>query len=82
MLEAEEYDYLIEFMLLRNLKWKFKDGLRIPTRAEVRLLVDECIETVQESDESISIEIGGLLIKRSNDYIDVYVHVGAIKDYE
>lgn len=79
MLSKNELNYLSEFFLLRNIKWKFNGEQRIPSRDELEMLLADCIELVQESDESVSIEIGSLLIKRTDNHIDVYVHVGAVE---
>jgi hypothetical protein len=83
MLDEESLNHVVEYFLLRNIKWKFKEGpTRIPTRAELKILLDDCIQTVQESEVSISVEIGSVLVKRTDDHIDIYVHAGELRDYE
>lgn len=77
-LNKEDLDFLIEFFLLRNIKWKISGELRRPTRAEVEIALDDMIRVVQESDESILVEIGSLLVKRSDKHIDIYVHAGEL----
>lgn len=77
-MNSEDLDFLIEFFLLRNIKWRINEELRRPTRAEVETALDDMVRVVQESDESILIEIGSLLVKRSDQHIDVYVHAGAL----
>lgn len=77
-LNSEDLDFLIEFFLLRNIKWKIGGEVRRPTRAEVETALDDMIRVVQESDQSILIEIGSLLVKRSDNHIDIYVHAGEI----
>lgn len=60
--------------------WKrFGDSARIPSYEEVKSVVDSMIELVRDSPESISVESGGILVKRTDDYIDVYVHAGGFK---
>ena len=78
VLNKEDLDFLIEFFLLRNIKWRIGGELRRPTRAEVETALDDMVQTVQESDQSILVEIGSLLVKRSGDHIDIYVHAGEI----
>lgn len=77
-LNKEDLDFLIEFLLLRNIKWKIDGELRRPTRAEVETALDDMVQVVRESDESILIEIGSLLVKRSDQHIDIYVHAGEL----
>lgn len=77
-MNKEDLDFLIEFFLLRDIKWKIDGVLRRPTRAEVETALDDMVQVVQESDESILIEIGSLLVKRSDKHIDIYVHAGAL----
>lgn len=76
MLSDEDFNHLAEYILLRNIQWRIDNKKRLPTRAELKVVLDDCIRTVRESPESISVEIGGLLVKRTDDHIDVYVHVG------
>jgi hypothetical protein len=78
VVDKEDLDFLIEFFLLRNIKWKINGELRRPSRTEVEIALDDMIRVVQESDESILVEIGSLLVKRSDQHIDIYVHAGAL----
>jgi hypothetical protein len=79
MLLTEDLDHLYEFFLLRGIHWKVRGEYRIPTRAEIELLVSDCVDTVRGESGSISIEIGSLLVKRTDAKIDIYVHVGAME---
>lgn len=80
MLSNENFNHLVEFFLLRNIKLKFNGELRAPTRDEIKLIIEDCVDLINEADESISIEIGHLLIKRTDDHIDVYVHAGEVEN--
>jgi hypothetical protein len=71
-------DFLLEFILLRDIKWKIDGELRRPTRNELETALDDMLRAVQESPVSISIELGSLLVKRSDKHIDVYVHAGEV----
>jgi hypothetical protein len=77
-LNKEELDFLIEFFLLRDIKWKINGELRRPSRAEVEIALDDMVQVVRDSDESILIEIGSLLVKRAGQHIDIYVHAGEL----
>lgn len=73
------YQRVYEQLLESGQKWQF-DGFKAhPALEDVALLVDKMIKDVRESDGSISIESGGILVKRTDEYIDIYVHVGGIK---
>jgi len=77
-LNKEDLDFLMEFFLLRDIKWKIGGVLRRPTRAEIEIALDDMARTVQESEHSILVQVGSLLVKRTDDNIDVYVHAGVI----
>jgi hypothetical protein len=80
MLNEENFNHLVEVFLLRNIKLRFNGELRAPTRDELKLIISDCVELIKEADESISIEIGHLLVKRTDNHIDVYAHMGEIED--
>ncbi len=69
------YEQIIEMSRL----WRFEDKLKIPTYEDVEILLDRMIEQVRKAPTPISIESGGLLVKRTDDMIDVYVHAGEIR---
>lgn len=68
-----------EHAIASNWQWRFDKVLRRPSYEDVEEFVKRLIAEVQKSQQSISIESGGLLVKRTDDYIDIYVHVGGIK---
>lgn len=73
------YHRAYEHILANNWKWRI-DGLKQrPSYDDVRLLIDGMMEQVEKSSGSISIESGGILVKRTDDYIDVYVFAGGVK---
>ncbi len=75
----EIYQKVYSAVLENDWNWRFKDERRRPTYEDVVALVDNMVEQVKKSPTSISIESGGILVKRTDDYIDVYVHAGGIK---
>lgn len=75
----EIYRCVYEHVLQHDWKWRISGTRVVPTYEDVCKLVDRMTDQVRKSQGSISIESGGLLIKRTDDYIDVYVHAGGIK---
>lgn len=68
-----------EVLLQHEIKWRI-DGLRqIPTLEDVEGLLDSMVADVKRSPHPISIESGSLLVKRSDNHIDVYVRIGGVE---
>lgn len=73
------YHDIHEQLLKSGTVWgRFGKKPQPPSLEDVKSLVDGMIDGVRESKESISIESGGVLVKRTDDYIDIYLHVGAV----
>jgi hypothetical protein len=68
-----------ESILETQRQWRFDGVLKRPTYEDVATLLDRMIEQVRKSPGSISIESGGILVKRTDNMIDVYVHAGGFK---
>ena len=58
---------------------KFGESPGLPAYDNVKSVIDSMIAIVKGTPGSISVESGGILVKRTDDYIDVYVHAGGIK---
>lgn len=78
MLSTENLEHLYEYFLLRDIKWCIHGERRIPSKVEMLILLEDCINTVRDAPESISVEIGGLLVKRTDAKLDIYVHAGEL----
>lgn len=78
-LDEEVYQRVYSAALENDWKWRFNGVRRRPTYEDVVLLVDRMVEQVRKSPNSISIESGGILVKRTDDYTDVYVFAGGVK---
>lgn len=78
MLLTEDLEHLYEYFLLRDIQWSIHGEHRIPTKEEMLILLEDCVNTVRGAPESISVEIGGLLVKRTDTKLDVYVHAGEL----
>lgn len=59
---------------------KYAEDPGPPTYDAVRTVVENMILLVAENPDSISVESGGILVKRTDGYIDIYVHAGGIKE--
>jgi hypothetical protein len=68
-----------EQILEMNRLWRFDGQVKLPTYEDVCGLLDKMIDQVRKSPTPISIESGGLLVKQTDDMIDVYVHAGAVR---
>lgn len=68
-----------EHSIANEWRWKIDGERRLPTYDDVKLLVEDIIKQVAKSPTSISVEIGGILVKRTDDYVDVYLFAGGIK---
>ena len=68
-----------EHAVANDWKWRFDNGLRRPSYEDVETFLTRIIDQVRKSTTSISVESGGILVKRTEDYIDVYVHAGGLK---
>lgn len=76
---CDVYQRVYEQLLESDRVWQFDGFKALPTLEDVQLLVDNMIKNVRETPGSISVESGGILVKRTDDYIDVYVHIGGFK---
>lgn len=70
---------IYERLLAAERKWKINGLFLIPSYADVEKVVNELVTQVRRSPTSISVELGGILVKRSDDHIDIYVWAGEAK---
>lgn len=74
------YKYVHAQLIESGRTWRrFGESESPPNYENVKSVIDGMIAMVREASGSISIESGGILVKRTDDYIDVYVHAGGIK---
>lgn len=59
--------------------WRFDGEAKIPTYEDVRGLLERMISEVRKAQTPISIESGHLLVKATDDMIDVYIHAGGVR---
>lgn len=65
-------------ILEHNTSWLIDGVLRRPVYEDVELVVTRLIDAVTKNNDSISIETGGVLTKRTDNHIDVYVRIGRL----
>lgn len=56
-------------------RWKFADGSRVPTEAELNTVVLNAIDALKEEEDNTQLEVGRLIVKKSGQFYDVYVHL-------
>lgn len=73
-------DDLYKYFTEHYYEWKIDSVYRTPTKDELARLLTAMYTDVRDSVGSISVESGRLLVKRTDGHVDVYVHVGEIKE--
>lgn len=61
---------------------RFGDKPSAPTLENVKDVVTSMLAMVCDSKDSLSVETGSILVKRTSNYIDIYVHCGGFKEEE
>jgi hypothetical protein len=74
MLETE-----LERLFVRyGYQWKIDGALRVPDVQDIRMTIDRAIELLyNESSPTAQIEIGRLVIKKSEGFHDIYCLIGS-----
>jgi hypothetical protein len=75
----ETYQLVYEHVVANDWEWRFDGNKQRPSYEDVTILLDRMVEQVRKSPTPISIESGGILVKRTDEYVDVYVFAGGIK---
>jgi hypothetical protein len=78
-LDEEVYRRVYDAALENEWHWKLDGVKRLPAYEDIVILLDRMVEQVRKSPSSISIESGGILVKRTDDYVDVYVFAGGVQ---
>lgn len=55
--------------------WKFSNGTRVPTEEEIAKTIWSAIDALRETENNTQIEVGRLIVKKSGNKYDVYMHV-------
>lgn len=71
--------HVYEQAVAHDWQWRFDGVLRRPSYEDVEMLLIRIIDEVRKSPTSVSIETGGILVKRSDAHIDIYTHSGSLK---
>jgi hypothetical protein len=57
-------------------EWTFTDGTRIPNAEEIEKTIKGAAGLLAPEPENAQIEVGRLIIKKREGFIDVFLHVG------
>jgi len=79
MVSDDEILLIADALSKQNRQWKIKGEYVTPTTYQIRQLLEDCIQTIRNSEESLSIEFGGLLVKQSDGWIDIYTHLAELE---
>ena len=70
---------LSTFFLVNDYKWKFDYGMANPDADDIERTLNKAKEYLEEKEEAtLQMEVGRLILKKRDGYIDVFVMVGTI----
>ena len=58
--------------------WKFSDGVRAPNEEDLTKTLETMKDALAEAEENTQVELGRLIVKKSEGHYDVYVYVGEL----
>jgi hypothetical protein len=66
------------FMLIRDMPWKIGEELEHPSPEDVRQTLDKAREILygEDMNDGATLFVGGMIIKREAEHLDVYLHFG------
>lgn len=56
--------------------WNFSDGVRVPNQEEIEKTIQAGAAMLANEPENAQIEVGRLIIKKREGFVDVFLHVG------
>jgi hypothetical protein len=62
--------------LVHDYRWKIDGVLRYPTSEEIRQTIDRAVEELYHEQDGTQLEVGRLIIKKSQGHYDVYAMIG------
>lgn len=71
---AEAYDMILQ----NDIKWIINGASQRPLYEDVEALIKRMVELVEKTKESINVETAGVLVKRTDNKIDIYVKAGSL----
>lgn len=80
-MSEEDLQHITDYLIMRGYQWKVGGKLRFPTEEQVAKLLEMCFDEVRrgaQDQEMVSVEIGGLLVKKTDNKIDIYLHAGEV----
>jgi hypothetical protein len=67
---------LESLFLVHDYRWKIDGVLRYPTSEEIRQTIDRAVEELYHEQDGTQLEVGRLIIKKSQGHYDVYAMIG------
>lgn len=71
-------DRIAHLFQASELKWKFKDGYRVPTLDEIDDAVIRAIDAIADEPDLTQIEFGRMIVQKNGQGFDVYVHMAEL----
>lgn len=68
-------DRIAHLFQASNLKWKFKDGYKVPTVDDISDAVFKAIDTLADEPDLTQLEFGRLIVQKSGQFYEVYMHM-------
>lgn len=65
-----------EQLLAQERKWRIDGDRVIPTYEDVAKLLEEAVNQVKKSPTAINIAIGGILVQKADNHVDIYTFIG------
>lgn len=78
-MQESDYQDLYEFFLLRNYKWTYDNGKRIPSPEDIKQMLSNCKDAIissKQPGEQLSVSSGRLEVKECDGRFEVWVWAG------
>ena len=62
----------------QNTRWKVDGKFVEPTEDDIGKVLDRLAEAVYDGEENTQAQTGGILVKKQDGHVDVYLHLGEL----
>ncbi|QIN94127.1 hypothetical protein PP459_gp106 [Streptomyces phage Wakanda] len=74
-------DELATYFLANGYEWKFDYGMAIPNEDDLERAIVKVKEILEnDPSDNVQLEIGRMLFKKRDGFIDVFVYMGNLED--
>jgi hypothetical protein len=74
-------DELASYFLVNGYEWKFDYGMAVPNEDDLERAIAKVKEILEnDPSDNIQLELGRLLFKKRDGFIDVYAYMGNVED--